>query len=130
VRSRSLVSVSNSKGKASNTLEGISEFGSENFVGDFEDSWFVDVAVIVELDDLEGVLEWLDSEDLKKVSFGSVNFGSFLDKKLFGGDFDGTLEDLGLDVEGVKDGNLSRCHSGTHWWDDNITWGNSSNFSW
>jgi len=130
MRSRSLVSISDSKRKASNTLEGISEFGCENFVGDIENCWFVDVTIVVKLDDLKSVLEWLDSEDLKKVSFGSINFGTFLDEELLGCDFDGTLEDLGLDVKSVEDGNLGRSHGCTHWWDDDIAWGDSSNLSW
>jgi len=127
--SRGSTWVANSDGETSNAGEGLSENATKNFIIDGEDCWFVNLSRIEELLDLKGVLEWKDVEELKEVSFGSTNLFAFLDQKLLTCDFDGTLENLGLDVEGVKNGNLCWGKCCPHWENCNIAWSDSTNLS-
>lgn len=112
VRSRGFGGDVGGKGESSDVSNSSLEFLFHVFGGDLKDGGIVELAVHVDVHDLDEMFVGLDVEFLHQVDFGH---GDFLpDGEDLGGgdDFELILDDLGGDLEGLEVLDLGRVHTG------------------
>eukprot|EP00037_Helgoeca_nana_P007315 m.66755 g.66755 ORF g.66755 m.66755 type:complete len:322 (-) comp18125_c0_seq3:70-1035(-) len=88
--------------------------------GDVEDLWRVHGPVVKNHDDGTVVPERRDAQHVQQLGLGKSDLGSHVDHSDIGKDLDGTLGDLGREVEGLEERRLLRTHTGRTSRDDDI----------
>jgi len=112
-----------------NVAESGSDEITEIFVGDVQNLGIVQRAIVIDLLDHKTVSERLDTELTQKSSFRGTDLFTDSDDLDIGGNFDGTLVNLGGDVKGLEEGGLGRIHTSTTSRDVDIVGGNETDTS-
>lgn len=99
--------------QCSNVLDPGRDVIAQIFVGNVEHLGIVECTVVIDLLHHESVSERLDAELREESGFGSTDLLSDVDDVNISSDFDGTLVDLGRDIQDLEERSLRGIHTGT-----------------
>lgn len=106
------------------------ELSKDRFSGKIEDSGIENGTILKNLDDLHLVEERIDLELIEEGGLSGSNLLVLEHNLLGGNDINLSLNNLGLDLEGLEHGGLLWVKTGGTGWDDDISWGNHTWSSW
>ncbi len=126
IRNGSHGGVTNLKGNSGDVGNTLGELGEDVLVGNVQQRWRVDSAIVEDQLDAQAVLEGLDTQHLKKGGLRSSDLSTFLDKVDIVDDFNRTLGDLGLNGEGLEERGLGGILTSRTSRDNHIARGNGA----
>lgn len=115
---------------AGNVSYGRHELSEKDVLGDVEDLWAKDLAVVVDGDNLHPVGEWRDVQHVEQGSLGSTDLGSLGNDLDLRDNLDGTSGNLGWNTESLEERGLRWVHSGVSGLDEDIERGESTCTGW
>mmetsp|Transcript_13891 Transcript_13891/g.34944 ORF Transcript_13891/g.34944 Transcript_13891/m.34944 type:complete len:386 (-) Transcript_13891:61-1218(-) len=118
------------EGDGGDSAESSGEAGHEVVVGDLQNLWAVDRAVLKDVLEDKSVGEWLDVQLGKKGSLGGSDLVSLADDLDVVQNLDGSPVNLGWDAQGLEETGLGWVQSGSSGRDDDIDGGDRPGLRW
>lgn len=107
-------------------FDGVLKTLTEGFVSDVENCGFKDGTIVVDAQDGHTEVERHQTEHLHEDRLGGSDLLSVLDNADFRDNFNGSLDDLGGNSEGLEEGSLVGVHSSATSGDENVALGSEA----